>query len=234
MYLGGLHACAAPFCAGILNCSQAFPYATVHPVDSQAPSQLVKCTVCESPELDRLIGAEPGLARQWEALPRRHLVAGDVVLHAGATVSHAWQVRQGLLRCYFLSEDGVERNKSFHREGDWLAVTFPGSSTPSPFAIEALEPVELIEVSQATLGRWMREFPATRAYIDEALNSLLHTQLSRQSELLLLNPEERYRSFLAAHEGMVERIPLHHVASYLGITSVSLSRIRARLGISRK
>ncbi|HLA33294.1 MAG TPA: Crp/Fnr family transcriptional regulator [Rhodocyclaceae bacterium] len=189
------------------------------------------CSLCRTEQLDKLIRTEPQLARQWAGLPHRRLAAGETLLRQGATVGHAWLIEKGVLRCYFLSEDGVERNKSFHAEGEWVGVCFPGIQSPSPYTIAALEAAELVELPQAIMARWLDEFPVARAYIDEALNYLMHEQTLREAELLLRSPEQRYQSFLAEQGAIAERIPLHHAASYLGVTNVTLSRIRARLGL---
>ena len=57
------------------------------------------------------------------------------------------------------------------------------------------------------------------------------SQTQRESQLLALTHTERYAAFVLEHGALSARIPLHHVASYLGITNVSLSRIRARMGL---
>jgi CRP-like cAMP-binding protein len=65
----------------------------------------------------------------------------------------------------------------------------------------------------------------------DALACVFARQSAREAELLTLDAAERYRRFLAEQPLMAARLPLHHVASYLGITNVALSRIRQRLGL---
>jgi len=66
----------------------------------------------------------------------------------------------------------------------------------------------------------------------EALNEIIFSRLTFYSRLFMSyiknTPEERYKELLKTHPHIVKRIPQHYIASYLGITSVSLSRIRNR------
>lgn len=63
---------------------------------------------------------------------------------------------------------------------------------------------------------------------------LFANQSQREADLLTLAPPDRYRAFLNEYSTIVERILIHHAASYLGISHVSLSRIRARMGMANQ
>jgi hypothetical protein len=68
--------------------------------------------------------------------------------------------------------------------------------------------------------------------LDDALGYLFTQQSRREAQLLTLSPEERYQRFLQTDGELAARLPMHQVASYLGISHVSLSRMRARLGMT--
>lgn len=190
------------------------------------------CTICQPTELERLIRSDPVTLSQWMALPRRHFPAKAVLQGAGETSSRSWWIESGLVRCYYLGEQGAERNRSFHWQGSWVGGSLPPLTNPSPYTIEALEPTQAVELSYATLLNWHRQFPGIQALLDEAMAHLFTIQSQREAELLILSPQDRYRAFLSDHSDIVERIPIHHAASYLGISHVSLSRIRARMGMA--
>ena len=80
----------------------------------------------------------------------------------------------------------------------------------------------------------LQDHPALEPLLHEAHNSLFAAQARREASLLGHSPAERYQAFRASHAHLEGRLPLHHVARYLGVTNVSLSRIRARLGLSGK
>jgi CRP-like cAMP-binding protein len=103
-----------------------------------------------------------------------------------------------------------------------------------PYTIEALEATDAVELSYATLTTWQQQFPAIGPLLGEAMNYLFATQSQREAQLLTLPPLGRYQAFLAEQSELVDRIPIHHVASYLGISNVSLSRIRSRLGMANQ
>lgn len=192
------------------------------------------CVACLPQALGRVIAQDPALAARWAKLPRRRLGAGETLLRLGETPRHLWWIDQGLVRFYFLSPEGVERNKSFHAEGAWIGSGVPPRGEPSRYAIEALEDCELIEVSYGELTDCARQFPTMDAVFHEALAWTFTQQVVREAELLSDDAATRYARFLQERPELAARIPLHHVASHLGITNVALSRIRGRLGLRRK
>jgi CRP-like cAMP-binding protein len=97
-----------------------------------------------------------------------------------------------------------------------------------------MEPTQVVELSYATLQNWHAQFAAIRPALEEAMSCIFNGQAQREAELLTLSPVARYQAFLADQSDVVARIPIHHVASYLGISHVSLSRIRARLGLANQ
>jgi CRP-like cAMP-binding protein len=186
------------------------------------------CLACQ-PALHALVAAQPPLARKWATLARRHWPAGRTILRMGQSCDRLWLIERGLARAYFQADDGLERNKSFHAEGAWIGGGIPPHVVPSPYAIDALEAVDAIEMSYDDLLECERAVPAVRALVDDALRTAFARQAQRESELLLLDATARYRAFLADYASLAARIPLHQVASYVGITNVALSRIRSRL-----
>lgn len=188
------------------------------------------CLACQ-PGLDRLLTSDPGAAECWRTLPRRQLSAGSVLLRQGERTDRVWQIERGLVRCYFLSADGRERNRSFHAEGSWVGSGVPPLATVSTYTIEALEPLSLVELAYDTLHRWLELLPRLQSVLNDGVSTNFDLQTRREADLLLLDAAGRYQAFLNDHADVAGRIPLHHVASYLGITPVALSRIRSRLGL---
>ena len=189
------------------------------------------CTVCQPPALEALVRSEPALAALWQALPRRQFNAGALLQQAGEASTRCWQVRNGVVRLFYLNDQGTERNRSFHGAGSWVAGSLPPMVLPSPYAIEALTSIDAVELPYATLQQWQQALPSIGPLLEEALGYAFQQQAHREADLLSHPPEARYQSFLATHGDLAPHLPQHHVASYLGISPVSLSRIRARLGM---
>lgn len=96
-------------------------------------------------------------------------------------------------------------------------------------AIDALERSQVVELSHAGLAAWLQRPPELQATLTETLLVTLMGSSRRESALMMGSAEQRYTRFLAEHPATFERVALHHVASYLGITNVALSRIRRRI-----
>ncbi len=138
-------------------------------------------------------------------------------------------INTGLARLYGY-KDGEEKTLFFFKEG-----MFAGSiesylfQRPSQLVLEALEDVSGLEVTKEDLDAIFQASPAMSriimVYTQLRLNALLHYF----SSFVLDSPEERYEKFIMNEPELFNRVPQHIIASFLGITPVSLSRIRKRL-----
>lgn len=189
------------------------------------------CTVCQPGALEAYLQSDPVIAARWRALERRRFSAGTLLQQSGDVTTRCWLLQSGVVRMFYLNTEGTERNRSFHGPGRWVAGSLPPLRQPSPHAIETLGQVDVIELDYATLQQWQRDFPAITGLVEEVLGYVFRQHAQREAELLSRPAEARYQSFLATQGDLAGQIPQHHVASYLGISPVSLSRIRARLGM---
>lgn len=138
----------------------------------------------------------------------------------------------GSVRFYFV-KDGIEISNYFSFEGDFItSVKSFFMHTPSLITIEAMEPTQLLCYTAAGMQE-MLEHPLIGhkmerygRLISEYLNCCYEDRLL---SFVTQSPEERYCNLLQSGYDIMQRIPQHYVANYLGITPVSLSRIRKRL-----
>jgi CRP-like cAMP-binding protein len=195
------------------------------------PRSPAPCDACAPEELACFVASDATLAKRFGELPRRRFGVGQSLLRIGDLADKLWLIERGLVRMVFVSAQGIERNKSFHAEGAWIGGGLPPVPAPSAYAIEALEPVEVVELSFAELARCLQDFPAVQPVLMGALSWTFSRQSAREEQLLMQDAAQRYRSFLDDNADLAARLPLHHVASHLGITNVALSRIRQRLGM---
>ena len=139
-------------------------------------------------------------------------------------------IRNGLLRLFYTDTEGRERNKAFYGDGD---ITGPVSAImtgrPANFSIQALEPCRLIAADL----QYLLQLAPCHAEVSRLVISLLSAAFMRNEErealLLTCNAEQRYRWMLDNQGDLVERIPQYHIAAYLGVDAVSLSRIKRKL-----
>jgi CRP-like cAMP-binding protein len=138
-------------------------------------------------------------------------------------------VCRGLLKLHYLQADGDEWIKSFSAEGMFfgsLSALQPGGL--ASFGVTALEDCELERLDYRELETLAERHPAWMAALYRAMRQFAALKEQREFELLALTPAERYAEFLRSQPGLAERLAQKDLARYLGITPVSLSRLRGR------
>jgi len=167
---------------------------------------------------------------QWQLLQEstslRDITAGAQLIEAGQQVERAYFCVQGLFRLYYPLEDGREYNVAFTLEGDF-ATSHAAMITqqPSSLTIEALEDSLVIEIEHTLLQQLMQQHHSWERFVRLSVERLYIRKEERERELLYLSARERYDAFLHKYPGLAQRIAQYHIASYIGISPVSLSRL---------
>ncbi len=172
--------------------------------------------------------------REWQQLAAifqpRTVEAQAHLLLPGSKVHEVLFVCTGLLRFYYLSEDGTESNKTFIAENAFAGpLAAAALDLPVTYGIQALEPTTLLAAPFDAFTALFDVHPVFDRLGRKLAESLLMHKEVRTRSLLQHNATERYQQFLCHHADLAARIPQYHIASYLGITEVSLSRIRGTL-----
>lgn len=162
-------------------------------------------------------------------LPRHALFAAE-----GKVAKEIGFVVEGNMRHYY-TRDGEERTTYFYFEGHLVASYISCiQQQPSRLTIEALTECRLVVFPYKILQQLYDVSPAWERFGRLIAEYLAIGLEERMTGLLMLSPEERYRELLeSTKHKILERIPQHYIASYLGITPVSLSRIRNRAARTR-
>lgn len=167
-----------------------------------------------------------------DALYGRDLKKGEALVQAGTVCDEVAFIISGSLR-FFIVRDGIEFSNYFTFEGEMVSAY--GSflkRMPGPVNIGAMEPTRLACLSHAGLHGLLRD--ARVAHKMERFGRLIAEGLilcydERLMSFVTESAEERYRHLLQKQPELLQRIPQHYVANYLGITPESLSRIRRRM-----
>ncbi|MEK7827765.1 MAG: Crp/Fnr family transcriptional regulator [Thermodesulfobacteriota bacterium] len=174
---------------------------------------------------------------EWELFARqvrnRVFETHDLLIRAGEPVTDFFFLVSGFVRFFYLTGDGKEFNKAFAQENQFVG-SFGAEVLKQPcrFSVQALErteamviPVQVIRDGYDRHHSWERvgRMMAERVAVSKEI---------REGEFLLDSAETRYRRFLANYPSLADRISQYHVASYLGITDVALSRIRKKIGLT--
>ncbi len=136
----------------------------------------------------------------------------------------------GLLRLYSVDDKGMEHMLQFALAGWWIVDIYSFlAGEPSRFNIDALEDSELLLLSHENFEAMMAALPKMERYFRILFQNNIIAKERRLESAIAFGAEERYRQFEQAYPNFVQRIPLNLIASYLGITPETLSRIRRKL-----
>lgn len=154
--------------------------------------------------------------------------AKTILLQEGKRSRTMFFIEKGCLRTW-VNHDGKEITTQFFFEGDGVSsIESFRTNQPSFYCIESLEPCILQTISQADFEKMVESSPEFKKGMEEHLFRRLFQSQQFLYSFLKNNPQKRYEELLKQHPHIVQRVPQHYIASYLGITPVSLSRIRNR------
>ena len=144
-------------------------------------------------------------------------------------VAHFAIIRSGLVRHFYVDAKGRESVKAFRGPGEFSAPYAELiQRKPSRTFIQALAPTELLTFEVAKFDALAEDSLELQRLARRFVEQHFVAKEQREYEFLQLSAEERYRQFCAERPEHLSHIPQHQVASYIGITPVALSRIRAR------
>lgn len=145
----------------------------------------------------------------------------------GHTCKTIYFIKKGVARIYYFKDD-IDITESFSFENN-IVVRFESLFTgrPSKKGIQMLEDSEVIAINATELFMLYDKHHDIERLFRKIFEAALVDQVNRIESLQFHTAEERYNSLLKETPGVLKRVPLKFIASYLGITPVSLSRIRA-------
>ena len=151
----------------------------------------------------------------------------QLLLREGEVCQYKIFVSKGLLKTYQLKNDGTEYIMKFSPENTWTtdSVSF-NQRIPSQYNIEALETTEVVLWTKDNLTELVEVVPEFKVYTDRLISNTLNATHDRLRKTISYTSEEKYQDFITSFPDVFRRVPLHMVASYLGVSRETLSRIR--------
>src|SRR5690606_4343521 len=154
--------------------------------------------------------------------------ARKILLQEGKISRKMYFIEKGCLRTW-INSDGKEITTQFFFEGDSVSsIESFRTNQPSLYSIETIEPCVLQTLTQKEFQMIVEQSPEIKQQFEEHLFRRLVQAQQLFFSYLKNSPQQRYEELITRHPHIVQRVPQHYIASYLGITSVSLSRIRNR------
>ncbi|TDX02137.1 Crp/Fnr family transcriptional regulator [Dinghuibacter silviterrae] len=159
----------------------------------------------------------------------RHLKKGDIILEEGTVCRAVYFVEQGYLRSFYHREDGDIVNLNFTFEGEFTSdVKSAMTREPSTMSIEAGEDALVWTFDLGKLTPDMKSLPWVSQFIRRTAMQMLLASEVRGNLLKIYTPAERYRYLEENMPHILQRVSLSHLASFLGVSRETLSRIRAK------
>ncbi|WP_318470673.1 Crp/Fnr family transcriptional regulator [Photobacterium leiognathi] len=154
-------------------------------------------------------------------LPTRH-----ILLNQGQQAEQFYFLLDGLCHACYLTESGKQFSKEFYWDQDAL-IGFEGliTQSSSPFLLETLSASQLIALPITLIETWRAQGLAL--YINLLERQLVFKE-NKERFMLMYSPEERYQLFTQSFAELNFKLTDYQIASYLGITPISLSRIKKR------
>jgi len=158
-----------------------------------------------------------------------HLKKKENLLAEGKVCNSNYFVENGLLRLFYVKDNGTEQTTHFAMENWWLTdYNSFAAQKPATFNIQAVEKSDVLALSYTAQEKLLREYPILERYF-----RLIHQRAHAASQFRIrwlydLSKEQAYNDFCNAYPEFVQRIPQYLLASFLGFTPEYLSEIRAK------
>ena len=186
------------------------------------------------------IGKEVMLTKADEELIKASFVVKKLrkrqyLMQFGETFRHLFFVEKGMLRAYLKGEKGEEHVIQFAPEGSWIPDSFHQlEDTEALYNIDALENAEVLLIDREVYQRLLLQVPKLEKYFRVAMQKRLRALHMRIINYLTHFAEDKYKMFMTVYPDIVQRVPQHMIASYLGIKPETLSRNRKKMATKKK
>jgi CRP-like cAMP-binding protein len=168
---------------------------------------------------------------QWISLfiPKK-INKNDYLLREGEVAKYTAFVASGCLRLYSVDPKGKEHILQFAPEEWWIGdMESFSKSIPSSYFIDAIEESEILLMDLQAQEKLFQQIPESVVFFQQLMQN---RQVATQKRIIFsmsASAEQRYLDFIKTYPSFTQRVPQHMIASYLGITPESLSRIRKQV-----
>lgn len=171
---------------------------------------------------------------EWElilnSLEAHDIKKGDYFLNYNKINKKLGWIEEGVCRYCYINDKGDEITKYFVSENQFMcAIESFNNQSPSTEAIQALTDVKYYSLSYEKYQILLNAVPNWSKLVNEIVTHKFIEKLKLLSPMIVLDAKTRYEQFMASNPTVINRISLGHIASHLGITQQSLSRLRRQL-----
>jgi CRP/FNR family transcriptional regulator, anaerobic regulatory protein len=158
------------------------------------------------------------------------LKRGTYFIETGQVATQFGLITEGVMQNCIIQADGTQRVQYFLKEGSVVsnAASFE-LRVPSKLSIQAITDCRLLTMNYESYQKMNETISWFQRLVNPLSSIVLQHHLQEYADLLRMSHQERYNAFLIKNPNIIHRVPLKMVASYLGMSSQSLSRIRAKM-----
>lgn len=153
----------------------------------------------------------------------------EIILEMGTQQKWFYLLKQGVACSYSLQSDGSEITDCIMAEPGMPVMPSPEFDIPSPTYIEALTDCTLVLLKISDVQNKAQYNPGLATLINRYLSRAWHDHYKTESALRLLPARDRYKWFLEEYPGVIDRVPHSRISSFLGMSPITLSRVRANI-----
>ena len=164
----------------------------------------------------------------FDKLKTKTFQKGDLLLNEGNVCRNIYFIDEGLTKTFFYRDGKEFIMRFFHENMMFTVIDSYITQTPSTFMILALETTTVTYISQEELEELCKKHHCIETFLRKLVSFASINMSKRISEMLEENATARYNNFVKENNSLLQRISLGDLSSYIGITQVSLSRIRAK------
>lgn len=163
---------------------------------------------------------------------RRLIRKEDFFLECGERSTEVGLILNGVFRSFYVDQSGNDVTKNFTAQGEILLSYYAHlTQSESKYYIQALEDSEILAAPISEFEKAVEGNYQLLLFYKKLVDGMLVKKEKHASSFTLLNSEQRYQQFLTDYPGIEKRVKQYQIASYLGITPVTLSRIRKKLDL---
>lgn len=162
-----------------------------------------------------------------------HLKPNEIFISKGDIINKVRYIKEGIIRAYTYDEEGREITFIFRWENQFFRPYESLLKQPSKYYFQALEATQILELDFQIIQDYAETDPLYAHKYSEVLKNILFEALEHLESFILLSPEKRYLKIINEKPDIIHRVQDRHLASFLGITPVSLSRIKKRIADKR-
>lgn len=156
------------------------------------------------------------------------------IVQEGDVCKYSIFVEKGLLRSYSVTEKGTDQIVQFALEGWWIADLYSLiTEEPSRYNIDALEDSELLLISNTAMFELRQRIPKFLEFSYLQMRNAYIALERRLSHMVNLTTEDRYNKLVEKYPDIIQRVPQHMIASYLGLTAETLSRAKKQMTVRK-